>query len=62
MRNNMRNLVAAAYYLALFSIVAYIFGNIAGMDLIASMQNAVNSAIGFLQQLSSWLSIYYTFG
>jgi len=51
MRNNMRNLVAAAYYLALFSIVAYIFGNIAGVDLIGSMQNALSSAILFVQQL-----------
>ena len=51
MSGRMRSLVGAAYYLVFFFVVGYIFANIAGVDLIGSMRNAVSSAILFVQQL-----------
>ena len=51
MSGRMRNLVGVAYYLVFFLVIGYIFGNIAGVDLIGSMRNAVSSAILFVQKI-----------
>jgi len=47
MSRKMRNLVGAAYYLAFLFVIGYIFGNIAGIDLMGSMGEALHSALAF---------------
>ena len=56
MDEKMRSLIGAAYCLAFILVVGYIFGNMAGVNILDSMQRALSSAILFVQQLIAWLS------
>ena len=58
MSESLRNLVAATYYLALFLVLAFIFGGIAGIDLLNVICNGLNGAIILLQQLFPNTSVY----
>lgn len=56
MNQKILNLVGAVYYLAFILVVGYIFGNMAGVDMIDSMRRALSSAVLFVQHLIGWLS------
>ncbi|MFB0522813.1 MAG: hypothetical protein ACETV1_03515 [Candidatus Bathyarchaeia archaeon] len=53
MSKKMRSLVGAAYYLVFLFVIGYMFGNIAGIDLMGSLGEALHSALAFVQQLIS---------
>ena len=58
MSENLRNFVATTYYLALFLVLAFLFGGIAGIDLLSAIYNGLNGAFILLQQLFSNISLY----
>ena len=58
MSDNLRNLVATTYYLALFLVLAFLFGGIAGIDLLSVIHNGLNGAFILLQQLFSNICPY----
>ncbi len=58
MSENLRNLTAVTYYLALFLLLAYLFGGIAGVDLPSMIRNGFNAVIILLQQLFSSITVH----
>ena len=53
MSANLRNLTAATYYLAFLLLLAYLFGGIAGLDLLNVIHNGLSAVIILLQQFFS---------
>ena len=50
MSENLRNMVAAMYYLALFVSISYIFMNIASIDIASLLLKALEHIVTLLQQ------------
>jgi hypothetical protein len=53
MSENLRNMVAAMYYLALFVSISYIFMNIASIDIASLLLKALEPIVTLLQQIGS---------
>jgi hypothetical protein len=53
MSENLLNMVAAMYYLALFVSISYIFMNIASIDIASLLLKALEPIVTLLQQIGS---------
>ena len=62
MNKKMRNLIGAAYYLTFILVVGYIFGNMAGVNMIDSVLRALSSAVLFVQHIIGQLLNSFNIG
>lgn len=51
-------MTAATYYLAFFLLLAYLFGGIAGMDILGTIYSGLDAVIILLQQLFSGIMVH----